>query len=201
MILDGANMIKTYAELKTEYGHYANVKTKISRLVKEGRIIPVARGLYETDRNVDPILLANAIYGPSYVSFQTALSEYGIIPDVVQSVTSATTLKRHSREYVNVFGRYLYRDVPRSVFPYGLTDRSENGYSLFWATPEKAVCDMLYIVSPVKSIRECEYLLFEDLRFNEEVFRQLNKEELLFLSGLYRNSNHKILGKLVKEMM
>ena len=191
-------MLKNYSELKNEYSDYGNVKTKISRLVSSGQLIPVSRALYETDPGVDPRLLAGAIYGPSYISFQTALSEYGLIPDVVRVITSATTQKKHVREYSNTFGRYLFRDVPKAVFSFGLIDRSKGGYSCIYASPEKAVCDILYISNPVSNIGEFEELLFEDLRFDEYVFRELDMQELLALADLYRNTNHKFLKKLVK---
>ena len=128
------------------------------------------------------------------------MSEYGIIPDVVTVITSATTQKRHTREYTNPFGRFLYRDVPKAVFPYGITDRSSKEYGCFMATPEKAVCDMLYIVDPVSNMREFEELIFDDLRFDEDVFRDLDMKGMSALSKLYRNTNHRFLNKYIKEI-
>ncbi len=191
-------MIKTYAELKNEYSGYSNPKMKISRMVRSRAIFPICRGLYETDPKVDPMLLANAIYGPSYISFQTALSEYGIIPEVVQAITSATTQKRHIKEYVNEFGRYLYRDVPLRVFSYGIEERSVSEYSFFMARPEKAVCDMIYISSPTQNLNEFRALIFDDLRFDEYILKELNKDDLLFLSNLYNSTNHKLFQKFLK---
>ena len=68
------------------------------------------------------------------------------------------------------------------------------------ATPEKAVCDMLYIVDPVSNMREFEELIFDDLRFDEDVFRDLDMKGMSALSKLYRNTNHRFLNKYIKEI-
>ena len=59
-------MIKTTAMILEEINEYASPKTKLSRMVKQGKYIPVVRGLYETDGSVPGYLLAASIYGPSY---------------------------------------------------------------------------------------------------------------------------------------
>ena len=68
MILRGENMIKTTNMLLEELGNYSNPKTRLSRMVKQKKIFPITRGLYETDRNVPGYLLAGSIYVPSYIS-------------------------------------------------------------------------------------------------------------------------------------
>ena len=67
---------------------------KIGRLVKERKLIPIIRGLYETDDSVPGYLLANIIYGPSYLSFEFALSWYDLIPEAVFTITSASFSKK-----------------------------------------------------------------------------------------------------------
>lgn len=67
-------MIKTTDMLLEELKSYANPKNKLSRMVRNGEVFPIVKGLYETDRNTPAHLLAGSIYGPSYISFEYALS-------------------------------------------------------------------------------------------------------------------------------
>ncbi len=169
---------------------YRNPQTKIQRLVREKKLIPIRRGLYETDPHVAPHLLAGVIYGPSYVSFASALSVYGMIPERVYACTSATQNKNRHKEYHTPFGTFLYQDIPASVYPYGVLWKTDGkAYSYQIATPEKALCDMLYIQKPpAYSLADLEYLLFADLRIDEEEFFKLNRKDLQFLCPKYRKA-------------
>ena len=75
--------------------------------------------------------------------------------------------------------------------------REENGYSYQIATPEKALCDKLYTISPVGSVKAMRALLFDDLRVDESDFWQLNLEDIKQLAPLYKSTNHKYLAKLI----
>ena len=163
-------MIATASMLFDQYKDYGDPAGKIMRLRKEGKIISLTRGLYETDPKAPGQCLAGAIYGPSYLSFDYALSVYGLIPEAVYAYTSATFEKKKKKEYDNQFGRYLYRDVPPAVYPFGIVVREEGGYSYLIATPEKALCDKLYSMPPVASVRDIELMLFDDLRIDEDGF-------------------------------
>ena len=72
-------MIKTTAMLISELKGYVNPKAKIGRMVEKGELFPLIRGLYEDDPKTPAIYLAGSIYGPSYISFEFALSFYGLI--------------------------------------------------------------------------------------------------------------------------
>lgn len=191
-------MIKTYNTLLKELHNYRAPNNKISRMVKTGSITPITKGLYETNKSIPGYLLANIIYGPSYLSFDFALSYYGLIPEAVYTFTSATFEKKKEKIYNNPFGTFTYRDIPSSAYPYGIRLVSEDQYIFAIATPEKALCDKLYIESPVKNKKELTELLFSDLRINEIEFQQLNKEALYTLAGLYKSTNLKLLKKLLR---
>ena len=135
---------------------YANPYGKMGRLVKEGKLIPLTKGLYEDNLNASGVYLANAIYGPSYVSFNYALSYYGLIPEAVYDFTSATTEKKKKKSFTNRFGTFTYRDVPVDIYPYGVNLIKEGEYSFLIASREKALCDKLYELSPVKNQKELE---------------------------------------------
>jgi hypothetical protein len=121
------------------------------------------------------------------------------MPERVVIYTSATFNKRKSKEYKNDFGLFTYRDVPKKAYPYFITAYEQDTYSYFIASPEKALCDMLYIRPPVKSIKELKILLFEDLRIDSTLFKTLNFKNVLFLSKKYISNNIRFLTKLIES--
>ena len=193
-------MLILFDDLAQRFAEYTDVKGKIRREVQSGRLVQVARGLYQTDARTDGKYLAGAIYGPSYLSFDYALSVHALIPEAVYNTyTSATFRKGKTKRYENAFGTFLYRDVPAAVYPLGVEIRTERGYSYQIASPEKAVCDKLYSLSPVYSVKALKGLLFDDLRMDETAFFSLRKEDILQLAPLYRATNLKLLAKLMEE--
>lgn len=192
-------MIKTHEILLQELGRYRNPISKIGRLVNDGKLVPVTRGIYETDRAIPGYCLAPIIYGPSYLSFTFALSFHGLIPEAVYQFTSATLGKRRTKIYETPFGMYTYRDVPESAYSAGLLYRTENGYAFLIASPEKAICDMLYQISPLHSQHDLEQYLFEDLRMAREDFSRLDWQDLSEIADRYHRKNHKILQAYIKR--
>ena len=97
------------------------------------------------------------------------------------------------------YGTFTYRDVPSEAYPVGIVLRSENGYGFQIASPEKALCDQLYKISPLRNRRELEHLLFEDLRIDQEEFFRLNMVDLLKIAHCYNTQNHKLLRAYIKR--
>ena len=193
-------MIYSFDDLQIKFQGYTDIKGKISREIQAGRLIPVARGLYETDASVSGKYLAGRIYGPSYLSFDYALYIYSLIPEAVYNTyTSATFDKRRAKKYQNAFGVFTYRDVPAGVYPLGVLIVEEKGYSYQIATPEKALCDKLYTISPVSNLTELKELLFDDLRIDEDEFSKLNKDILEKLAPLYHSTNLNLLAKFIRR--
>lgn len=191
-------MIKTHNILIQDLKNYKAPGNKLGRLVKEEHVIPIVRGLYETEKSTPGYLLAGSIYGPSYLSFDYALSHYGLIPEAVYVFTSATFEKKKTKKFTTPFGTFIYRDVPSSIYPLGVEIKKEGPYAYAIASPEKALCDKLYSISPVKNKKEMHQLLFIDLRIDENEFAKLNHEDLLTLCELYHCTNLKILAKLLR---
>ena len=191
-------MLVSFDALAQQFAGYTDVKGKIRREVQGGRLVQVARGLYETDARTDGKCLAGAIYGPSYLSFDYALSVHALIPEAVYTYTSATFQKGKTKRYENAFGTFLYRDVPAAVYPLGVEIQVEGGYSYQIASPEKALCDKLYSLSPVYSVRALKELLFDDLRIDEATFFALQKDDISQLAPLYRATNLKLLAKFLE---
>ncbi len=189
-------MIITFDELVLRFKNYTDVKGKIRREIQQGRLIPITRGVYETNSNTSGKYLAGRIYGPSYLSFDYALAVYSLIPEAVyRTYTSATFQKNKKKQYMNHFGVFMYQDVPDRVYPKGILLHEENGYSYQIATPEKAFCDKLYSLPPVRNLTELKTLLFDDLRIDETILRQLDKQQLSELMPLYQSTNLKMFNK------
>ncbi len=192
-------MIITIAQLKSKYQSLVDKNGKIARDVKQGKLFPLVKGVYETDPNADGAKLAQFIYGPSYVSFDYVLYKNGLIPEAVyKTYTCATFNKKKIKTYTNHFGTFVYRDVPKDVFPMGIQVYQEGEYTYWVATSEKALCDKLYALPPVRTIKAFRTLLFVDLRLDETEFARLNKEDLLELAPLYHATNLQWLTKLIK---
>ena len=192
-------MILTISMLKERYSDYANPLDKIKRDADEGKLFRLTRGLYEDNRNAEPMFLAAPILSPSYISFEFALSLYGFIPERVYAITSATLMVRKNKTFTNKFGRFTYSDIPLSAYPYGITIMEQNGYAAKVATKEKTLCDCLYKWSVVQSVKDLKILLFEDKRIDEEEFKSLDFKELIELASLYRKRNLELLIKLIKK--
>lgn len=193
-------MIKTTKILLNEYSNYTKPHDKIKRLVESKKLIPIVKGLYETDSTIPGHYLAGAICGPSYLSFEFALSFYGLIPEAVYTFTSASFMKRKSKEYKTPFGYFTYQDVPKLAYPLGVKIINENGYTFQIATPEKALCDKLYSLSPLQNQAELQSLLFDNLRIDENEFNKLNKEDIEILAKKYKSTNVNLLSKFIRRI-
>ena len=193
-------MVVTYEILKNSLTNYKAKDIKIKRMSDSGEIIKLTKNLYETDKDIPGYLVANAIYSPSYLSFDYALAYHGLIPETVHVYTSATFCKGKKKMYKNALGVFTYRDVPRPVYPYGIEVHDENNYSYAIAIPEKALCDKLYTLKVVKNKKEMFDLLFNDLRIDIDVLKQLDFETLYILCDCYKSTNMKFLKKVLGDI-
>ena len=193
-------MIKTIAELREDYIEYGNPDWKIKRMVENGHIFQVKRGIYETNGNVPGRYLAAAIQTPSYLSFEYALVYYGIIKEDSFGYTSATCGVKKHKKYENHFGNYYYQDVPAAVFDTGIEHMEEEGYEYDIADPEKAVCDLLYKAGAMNNMQEMRRYLFEELGIWPDDFFGLKLENMYSYSRMYRSRNHRILERLINTV-
>lgn len=111
----------------------------------KNKIVRLRRGFYSLKKNyLSPYLIANKIYQPSYISFETALSYYGLIPETVYSMTSASP--KSTREFEVKGIAYSYQTIKKQAFAgYVLQTIEEN--KIYIATPEKAMADYCYFIS------------------------------------------------------
>ena len=168
-----------YSVLESMLGKYAAPRHKIASLEKTGQIVRLKRGQYVvspkvTGKILSTELIANHIYGPSYVSMESALRYYGLIPESVYA-TGSMTLKR-SRDFENSIGRFDYTQCTSDYYAIGIRQINEKDYSFLIATPEKALCDLIAYtpkLNPrfISSMRE---FLEEDLRLDMDEFYKMD---------------------------
>lgn len=151
------------------YPNLSNVNQKVALLERNGHILRLKRGLYIANptvsgQRVSTELVANHLYSPSYVSMHSALSWYGLIPERVYLMQSMTL--KHSRRFENAFGVFEYIGVSRDYFPIGVQQQEAESGAFIIASPEKALCDLVYATSGVnlRHKREAQAFLEEDLR-------------------------------------
>ncbi|MEN3039235.1 MAG: hypothetical protein ABDI07_08830 [Candidatus Kryptonium sp.] len=114
----------------------------LSRLIQSEKLIRLKNGIYTLPQNIKDIdLIANQIYFPSYLSFESALSKWGLISQIPFTLTFATTKK--TKKFL--LGNYQieYRMLKKNLF-FGYIKLENN---LLIATPEKALFDLIYLAS------------------------------------------------------
>lgn len=141
-------------------------RRRLNEWQDKGYIKKIIKGYYIfSDLNLDEKALfeiANRIYDPSYISFEMALSRYGIIPESVYGLTSAST--RRTRVFRTGIADFIYKTIKPELF-FGYTIAGGNGSRYKIASCEKAVLDYLYLNSSIKRPDD-----FAAIRVNRENF-------------------------------
>ena len=193
-------MIYDFQSLRIKYKEYSNIYQKINNECKKGILVKIKRGLYTDDLYNDKEVIANICYNPSYISFEYALSYYGVIPEFVSTFTSATFGKKNNKIYHMKDSTFDYRSVPDEVFPMGiLIMKNSKDISYKIASKEKALCDLLYSKYPVRSIKDLKTLLFEDMRIDENEFLKMNVEFIKEIAPLYHSNTLNVLKKYLNK--
>ena len=167
-------------------------RRRLSEWQEKGYIKKIIKGFYlfsdlDTDESA-LMAIANKIYKPSYISFETALSYYRLIPENIYMITSAST--RRTSLFETPMARFSYRTIKPSLF---------FGYSLLTsgikiAFVEKAILDYLYINPAVRNADD-----FASLRINrEEMLSQVSVERL---TAHLQRFKHKRLSKTIKHFL
>lgn len=119
----------------------------IKRALKKGILIRLKRGIYlidhETDAALDNFEIASQLYGPSYISFESALSYHGWIPEAVHITTSASTKRKNIIQ--TPIGTFSYEHTPVDQFHMGV-ERVVTSDSIYLiAQPWKALADYVFV--------------------------------------------------------
>lgn len=176
--------------LKPFLGSYTNPDDFISRMVKAGELIRLKKGFFLIAEKIEnsPIpyeQIANLLYGPSYISFEWALSFYKMIPEGVYVVTSASATK--SKIFNTPAGTFDYTYLSHHRYAIGI-DQKENAAGRFLiATPEKALADLIHLKSKKLESKDLLVDLIEARRMDEDQLKKLNKKHLLEIADNYRS--------------
>jgi len=193
-----------YQTLMALLSGYSNPAMKISGLIKAGDIIRVKKGLYVFGeryrrRPYSMELLANLIYGPSMVSSDYMLAHYGLIPEAVYSLTSATF--KRSKTFKTPLGTFIYKQAPVRYYPVGMRQLEFKGGAFLAASPERALADKVRedAGNIFNNQKEAERYLFEDLRLDEEGFLAMDAALLEECSRLARSRKIKFCAAVLKK--
>ena len=160
-------------------------RTNLTRWIRKGYISRLRQGYYTfpdyRSKRDFSLYFANRIYKPSYISLHTALSFYGMIPEAVSQITSVTPLK--TATFKNDFGDYSYKNIKDDLmFGYELKEMDEYRRLMF-ATPEKALLDLLYLYPFYNSEKEMEEIRLDEYYLKED----LNVELLMSYNGRFKS--------------
>jgi len=177
-------------ELKVIMGDKFNATMLINlkNWVNKGYLMMFRRGLYalsDLKDDIDAMMFATKIYTPSYISMETALNYYGIIPEAVFTTTSVTT--RKTKNFKTPVGNFTYQKIKKSSFG-GYETKVVNSISYKMALPEKALIDFFYLN---KNILDGSHEQFKSYRFSEDF--KFSTKKLLKFAKIFRNEKVLIL--------
>lgn len=184
---------------------YARPRDKISALLRSATIIRVKKGLYTFGPSYrreiySRELLANWIYGPSYISLEYALSRYGMIPERVEIITSVTCAK--DRAFQTPAGRFSYWSVPIRAYWIGV-DRIElaGNRGFLMATREKALADKVCQDrgAAIRSLKRLDAYLLNDLRIDPDTLRELDPAATAAIAQRWQSARVALLASYLQK--
>ena len=154
-----------------------NLRKQLTRWVEKGFLIRVAKGIYAPyGTEIDVLKIANQMYYPSYLSFESVLSKYGILSQVPYTLTFATP-KRSKKMILNDVEVEFTKLSDKYFFGYTY----ENGINI--ASPEKALVDCLYLVSKGKRV----------IGVDELYLKNVDKENLIEISKVFPENTKELV--------
>lgn len=194
-----------YLALMSALADYANPRAKVTSLLRTGVIIRVKKGLYVFGekfrrRPFCRELLANLIYGPSYISLDYALAWHNLIPERVAVLTSITC--KRAREFSTPVGVFVYRSRPRASFFLGMERVERDGLSFLMATPERALADKLRDDrgGSLRSLKEMSAYLFDNQRIDPAAFRNLDTTLFAQLAAAMSSRKVSVANRLLHHL-
>jgi len=170
-------------------------RSRLNEWQAKGYIKKLRRGYYmfaDLSLNEEALfLIANKLYVPSYISFEMALSYYGLIPEGVYSITSVSSKK--PVYFKTPIAQFSYRKIkPSLFFGYRLGKYQGQGYKI--AEMEKALLDYMYFHPQIADKND-----FDEWRFNSEEF--LAKVNMDRLNQYITKFQSKCLAKRMKKIL
>ncbi|SDZ80270.1 type IV toxin-antitoxin system AbiEi family antitoxin domain-containing protein [Pedobacter hartonius] len=186
---------------------YKRPNDKILSLKADNLIEPVKKGLYIAGRSLsaerpESALLANHILGPSYLSMESALAHYGLIPEKVFAVTSMTT--KASRKFQTNIGLYIYTNLSLPYYAFGLATVSlSKDQQAIIAIPEKALCDKIATTAGItlRSQSSARDYVFGNLRMEEEDLAEFDLNAMSsWLENAPKRESLEMLIKMIEKI-
>ena len=212
--MDFRKKAKNYAEIPVSrhmvlemLSDYQRPNDKISELLKSKELISIRRGLYIAGPKLDlatpePFLIANHLRGPSYVTLESALSYWNMIPERTYELSSATI--KTSKKYKTPVGRFSYQQLKTPYYSYGIKNVAySTKQTVLIASPEKALCDKIVLTPKIhlRSRKQTREFLLEDLRMDSEILKTLDTKVMeLWIDNAPKKSSLKMLIKTLKEL-
>lgn len=150
-------------------------KKIITKLVSNGWLIRIKRGLYAISDfssrgflSLSPYIVANLLVQDSYVSFESALSYYGMFDQLTDKVISISKKRYKTVQLSSTTYSFVH---VKNQFYFGRTETTIDNNIVRIATAEKALIDMIHFHKSKYSID----IVIEKL---QEHARSLNMETL-----------------------
>jgi hypothetical protein len=180
---------------------YKKPRDKIRGLIRNRDIIRVKKGLYvlgeEYDKPYNKFVLANLIYGPSYITGQTALAFWNMIPERVELIISMTAKRK--KKFETPVGGFSYLYCPQKVFNIGVRlEDAGDGKKFLIASPEKALCDMAAMQAHISTNNEMTEFI-ELLRLDLGSSANLDLSLIKTIYNGYRRQSVRLLYNYLKE--
>ncbi len=172
---------------------------QLSHWTQEGKVVRLKKGYYTLSaenrkRPLSALELADALYRPSYISLEWALSRFGMIPEAVGTLTSVSPLK--TAIFQNDFGSFSYKHIAQNLFS-GFTQEKLPAPH-FLATPEKAVLDFIHLSIP-RSQKITQDILIRGYRFQN--LGILKKNRLIHAVESFRTPRIQAAGKIILDLL
>jgi len=180
---------------------YKKPRDKIRGLIQGNDIIRVKKGIYVLGRDYNKpynkYVLANLLYGPSYITGQTALAFWNLIPERVELMISMTTKRK--KLFETPVGKFSYLYCPKRAFSIGikLEDAGDEKKFLI-ASPEKALCDIVATQNHIATQKEMNEFL-ELMRLDSSFYDKLDYSLLEDIKAGFRRQRLKLLLNCLKE--
>ncbi len=182
-----------YTFLLSCLSRYKKPRNQITKLIKTKQIIRIKKGLYIFGKEINAPayskeILANLIYGPSYISLEYALSYYNLIPERVELITSVTT--KRNKYFKTPIGDFSYKYINQNKYSTGITQIKidQNRFALM-ATKEKALIDLLDKEKNTFSISDLKIHLIQNLRIEPEEIKKLSLKHIKEIKKNYKSKS------------
>lgn len=179
---------------------HTTIHNALSYHLKNKNIIKFKRGLYclptDDDKyHFSKFSLANNLYSPSYISFETALSCHGLIPEAVYETTSACFQSKR-KKFNTPLGVFSYSHIP--ITPFFLEVKNSKKEKFLMATPIRALFDLIYLRRRFyKSVDDLDSDFRIDLEELETMLEIYKAGDILELGEIYKKKTTRQLAKIL----